>query len=536
MNERAQHDRTITEYFEILRRRKWILLLTVVIAPAVAVSIARSQPKLFTATTDVLLTGSATGAQSPLGGDATSLLQTQEEVAASPGVAGRVVLQTGIRSRSVATVQDEASFAGVGSADVLRIGITDRNPSVAVTLANAYATQYIQYKRELETGFLKRTQGEIEVRMDALRAKGQERSALYAVLAQEDQSLVQAQALQTQSAVVLRRATGAGQIQPRPTRDGVLGLIVGIMLGLAFALLWDAIDPRIRNSQALAEALGLPVLASLATPPRKLRRKRRLVMLENAGEPQADALRILATNLEFANVDRRFKAIMLTSPTGGEGKSTSAANLAVALARTGKRVVLVDLDLHRPVIEKFFDLEGRPGLTSVAIGRVPLEEALVRVVLTDRTPAAAPANGGNGDNGHRNDVAMLEVLPAGPLPPNPGEFVASLAVRSILDALRGRADVVIVDSPPLLEMSDALALSAAVDGIILVARLKSARRPLLRQTRQILDTTPAAKLGVVLTGAEREHGYWYARYGSYYPRTAPPYPPTRAPQTVARDR
>jgi non-specific protein-tyrosine kinase len=520
-------DKGVGDYVSVLRRRKWIVLLAMTAAPAAAVALSLQQPKLFSASADILLTSAATGAQSPVTGAGTSDIATQLQVAGAPVVAERVLRSTGLTSRTAGQIRGEASFGPVGAANVLRVSITDRSPSIAVTLANAYAHQYTAYRHQLDTAFLGSTRKQIEARMAALKAAGDKGTALYKTLAQKDQQLLQLEALQTVDAVVLRPADGASQIQPTPKRYGILGLIVGVMLAFALALLWDAIDPRVRTAHAVAELIGLPVLARLTAPRRRLRKQRRLVMLEDTSGRDADALRILGTNLEFANVDQRYKLVMFTSPMGSEGKSTTVANLAVALARAGKKVVLVDLDLHRPVIEKFFDLEGRPGLTSVALGRATLEDAIAKVPIAE-LPAAEAAKNGVGavtyqnGNGHGSrGVTLLEVLPAGPLPPHPGEFVASQAVRSILDSLRDRADIVLIDTPPLLEMSDTLALSGVVDGIILVARVKAARRPLLRQTRQVLDSAPAAKLGVVLTGAERETGYWYERYGSYYPRTAP---------------
>jgi Mrp family chromosome partitioning ATPase len=179
----------------------------------------------------------------------------------------------------------------------------------------------------------------------------------------------------------------------------------------------------------------------------------------------------------------------------------------------------VDLDLHDPTIEKFFDLEGHPGLTSVALGRLPLDAALVEIPIPwTPTPRkrgwGARAGDGTSENGHQQNVNVLELLPSGPLPPNPGEFVATQAVRSILEALRVRAEIVLIDSPPLLEMSDTLSLSGVVDGVVFVSRYKGARRPRLRHIRRVLHSTPTPTLGVVLTGIERDRRYGYGSYGS----------------------
>jgi polysaccharide biosynthesis transport protein len=511
---------SLGEYAAVLKRRLWIVLLAAVVVPAAAVYFSSAQSKLYAASTDVLLTSAATGVQSPLTSDGTSLIATQQEIAASPLIAQRVVRAAHITTRTAAEIHSELSLSAVGNADVLRITIKDRSPVAAVQLANLYARQYTEYRRSLDTSFIDSTRKEIQARMTALRDAGQQRSPLYTALAQKEQDLVQVAALQTVSAVVLRPSAAATRIRPSPKRDGALGLIVGLMLGLGLALVAEAIDPRVRTTNNISELVGLPVLGRLSTPRWRLRRKKRLVMLEDTTGEQANALRILSTNLDFANASRGAKLVMITSPTEGEGKSTTAANLAVAFARNGRRVLLADLDLHRPVIAKFFDVADGPGLTGAALGRFTLDDAIERVPIAVSEAELRLHNGGSpgddDDDGPFGGVAVLQVLPTGPIPTNPSEFVASPAVRSVLDELRERAEIVIIDAPPLLAVSDTLALSGIVDAVVLVTRVKGARRAILHQARHVLDSAPAAKLGIVVTGIEHEEGDWYDRYGTYY--------------------
>jgi succinoglycan biosynthesis transport protein ExoP len=195
--------------------------------------------------------------------------------------------------------------------------------------------------------------------------------------------------------------------------------------------------------------------------------------------------------------------VMVTSAAQGEGKSTTVANLAVALYRAGRNVVLVDLDLRRPTLDSFFGLEGRSvGLTDLARGEAKL------------TPIKPPDL-----DGPPELVGRLEVLTTGPLPKDTGEFVGSPALNRVLDELRERADIVLIDSPPLLAVGDAIALSAKVDGVIILARLNLVRRGMLDELRRILGNIPAAKLGFVVTGAEAEqenYGYRYGRYRYAY--------------------
>ena len=235
-------------------------------------------------------------------------------------------------------------------------------------------------------------------------------------------------------------------------------------------------------------------------------------MLEEPSGTQAEAFRVLRTNLEFVNLDRHAQAIMVTSALESAGKSTTASNLAVAMARAGKRVALVDLDLRRPSIARFFRLGGRPGLTQVALGHVDLEDALVPIPISahrQRNGAGPEEPAANGQGG---PLGLLEVLPSGPIPPDAGEFVATHAVGVTLSQLRERSEVIIVDAPPLLGLGDAMALTSKVDGILLVTRLKTLRRHALNELRRVLDNAPASALGFVITNAETEKGYGYG-YG-----------------------
>jgi non-specific protein-tyrosine kinase len=207
---------------------------------------------------------------------------------------------------------------------------------------------------------------------------------------------------------------------------------------------------------------------------------------------------------------------MVTSGLEEEGKSTTVANLAIAFARTGKRVALVDLDLRRPSLGRFFDLNGHAGLTDIALGHVELGEALCTI------PVAAPHDDDDDDrmrfNGNVGIEGLLEVLPTGPLPPDAGEFIQSRVVAEILRELEERADIVLIDAPPMLHVGDAMALTAKVDGLILVSRLNVLRRPMVSELRRMLSTAPAVTLGFILTGAHLEDSYEAVGYYAYGPR------------------
>jgi Mrp family chromosome partitioning ATPase len=314
--------------------------------------------------------------------------------------------------------------------------------------------------------------------------------------------------------------------------------------------LLDALNTRVRTATEVQERLDLPLLARVGETSKRLRRANRIVMLSDPQGPGAESYRILATNLEFVNLDRGAKSIMITSALRAEGKSTTAANLSVALARAGHRVTLVDLDLRLPTIHKLFGLDQGVGLAHVVLGRASLEEALVKIPILDGDAPPEPSNASAGStlqgpmkepfppnpaelvaaidtilsglqaesmSSNGSGGSMLQVLTTGPLPPNPAEFVDSHALDTILSDLEEQSDIVIVDAPPLLALSDSVKLTRKVDALVVMARLSLIRRPTLEELHRVLEGAPTAKLGIVVTGATPQDGYGYA-YGYGYGR------------------
>ena len=185
--------------------------------------------------------------------------------------------------------------------------------------------------------------------------------------------------LQTSNATVVKAPLRAPQVSPRPIRNGLFGLAFGVIIGLGLALLVDALDTRVRSGDEIAARLGIPLLGRLPEPPKKVRERQKLVMLAEPHGRQAEAFRMLRTNLELANIDEDVKIIAVASALPSEGKSTTVANLAVAAARGGQRVALVDLDLRKPMLATFFEGAGPWGVIDVALGRVSLADALLRM-------------------------------------------------------------------------------------------------------------------------------------------------------------
>jgi succinoglycan biosynthesis transport protein ExoP len=230
---------------------------------------------------------------------------------------------------------------------------------------------------------------------------------------------------------------------------------------------------------------------------------------------------VLRTNLDFAILEAGAETVMVTSPLEREQKSMTVANLGLAFARAGRRVVLADADFRRPMLDTLFKLDGRPGLTDVAVGRVELGDALAAVAIPglDRpSPATQPRPSGNG-NTDAASRGRLYILPSGPTPADAGEFVAKRAVTEILEELRVPADLVLVDAPPVLDGSSAIALSVNVDALVVVIGLDDVRAELLAETRRRLETSPGTKLGIIVTGGRGGLGEFNTgRHGAGRPK------------------
>ena len=516
---------TLHDYLRVVRRRKWVIATAVILIPLVAVILSMQQPKLFQASSELLLvqrdlSSSLTGIGQSGGFYPDRTLQTQADLAWTDEVARRALRVANESDMSPGQLLAATSVTPRIDADILSVSVVDGDPARAAMLATAYAKAFTAYKHELDTRAITQPLSNIEDEQAKLESEGEQDSAQYRDLESQRLRLQTLLTLQGGNSFQVREAGGAAQIQPRPFRNGLIALMFGIVAGFGLAFLREALDTRVRTAEELGERLHAPLLARLPEPPKRLASHDKLVMISEPASNQAEAFRMLRTNFEFVNLGYSAKVIMVTSAVESEGKSTSASNLAVALARSGKRVVLVDLDLRRPYLEKFFELEGHPGLTDVALGHVALDDALVRITVTESPNVPRHLGGLNGHgNGPSNGKVsgLLEVLASGPLPPDAGEFVGTEAVAKIVRELRDRSDFVIVDAPPLLSVGDAMALTSRVEAVIIVTRLKVLKRATVKELRRVLETSQALVLGYVVTGADEDQAYGYgANYGYGY--------------------
>lgn len=481
----------VRHYLEILRRHTWVVVAALVIVPVVAYVFSSLQTPAYEATSKVLISrqniaGSITGIQDPSGTELSDRpVQTQAALARVPDVVRRTLAASKLTDISIPAFLASSTVLPSANSDILEFHVTNGDPNAAQDLASAYARQFTRYRTELDTAPARRAREQLQARIKLLRKGGDTSSRLYSTLVDTEQKLATFEALQTNNAYVVQDSLGAVQVRPTTMRNMILGFGFGALLAVGLASLAHALDTRAKTVRSVEERLGVPLLGRLPAPPGG---DGNLVMQTDPAGIHAEAFRVLRANFEFVNRGHGAQVVMVTSAVEGEGKSTTISNLAVAFAREGKRVVVLDLDLRRPVLARLFGLAETPGVVEAAYGRVNLEKALQTVGTNSRG-------------------SSLRVIPAGRQQWDAGEFVTSNQLKSLLRELRGQADVVLIDAPPLLVSSDAVTLGSVVDGILLVTGRNSLRWEALDDVIRSLSMCAAPTLGWVVTGTETLAGY-----------------------------
>ncbi|MGH9126798.1 MAG: polysaccharide biosynthesis tyrosine autokinase, partial [Acidimicrobiales bacterium] len=415
------------------------------------------------------------------------------------------------------------SAVPVGQTDVIAITASDTYPAAAATIANTYARTYIAQRRSQDVNNALASAAEVQGKItdlqsqiDSLRAQinnAKDVNAATAAITPQLDSLTQEQGtfkqqladLQVEAALnsgdaqlVKPATTPTSPASPRPLRDAILAIAAGLILGVGAALVLDQLDDSIKSPDDLERTI--PRIPNLAVIPYvgawKAKDQTLVVSVTDPKAPAAEAYRSLRTALQFAGLDRPFRNVQVTSPSQGEGKTTTLANLGVALAQVGQRVVLVDCDLRRPRIHQFFGLDNEVGFTSVVLGHVPADAAL----------QDAP------------DIPGLQILPSGPLPPNPAEMLASSRCGEVLTALQAEADILLIDSPPVLPVTDAAVISGMADVTLLVVTAGFTTRRQAAKAVETLGQVEAPLLGTILNraGARDAYGYGYGYGYRYY--------------------
>jgi succinoglycan biosynthesis transport protein ExoP len=445
------------EHLDILRRR-WLGVLIIALATlALASAISLAMPKKYTATTRLFIAVAGDSVTDLAQGSnfAAKQMSSYAEVATSPRVLTPVIAQLGLvttpneLAESVeATVPVETVF--------LEIAATDRDPARAAQIANAVGQELTKVTSELTPD-----------KLDGTKA-------------------VQATPI------------AEAQLPDKPSSPKILqnlgvGLILGLFLGLGIAVLRHVMDTKVRNENDVRALTDSPILGVVAYDQDVSSHP--MILRDQPLAAPSEAVRRLRTNLQFIDLANRPRSIVISSSIPAEGKSTIALNLALSLADSGSRVILVDADLRRPSIAEYVGIEGGVGLTTVLIGRAEVEDVVQPLGKTS-----------------------LDLLPAGQIPPNPSELLGSVAMADLLEQLSGTYDMVLLDSPPLLPVTDAVVLSNLAGGALVVVGADRIHRPQLQQSLESLETAGAHLFGLVMNKIARREAAAYAYgYDSEYP-------------------
>ena len=447
---------TVQDYLRVLREQWLIIVSAVVVALVAACAVWLLRPPEYTARLTMYVSAQTadTAATAFEGAQLSQQRVTSYvELVSSTRVSREVIEELGLTGTPEEVAEQITASSALDSV-LIDVAVTGRSPEQVAAMANTVGDVFTGLVDELERPATRGAVPPVAVR-------------------------------------VVEPAT----VPTAPSSTGLpvtlaLGLLAGLAVGVGGALARNALDTSVKSLEQLRGAANAPNLGTIAydsdVP------KRPLTVHEEPQSPRTEAFRQLRTNLQFVDVDNPRKVIVVTSSLPREGKTTTLCNLAIALASAGSKVLVIEGDLRRPKAADLLGLERAVGLTSILAGRVRLEQAV------------QPWAGG-----------VLDVLASGPLPPNPSELLASQHMKILLAQLRDMYDVVLIDSPPLLPVTDAAAIAPATDGVILVCRFKETTRDQVTAAVEALDAVSARILGTVFTMVPSTGPRVYARSNAY---------------------
>lgn len=436
---------TFDDYISILRRSwAWILAATL-IGAAAAFGITSLMTPQYQATAQMFVSVRVPVEKGyHFSGDVfvAQRVASYVEVVDSPDVLNPVIAELGLDTTPKELMERIEVKSPTGTV-LFDVTATDPDPDQAARLANAIATSY---------------SAEIE------RLEG-------AAVAQGGSTPDSAQKPVSVS-VVKPAEVPEEPSSPQRLMNVVLGALLGLLAGIGVAVLRHTLDKSVRSQEELEQAVGSACLGAVAFDPSA----RNEPLASSDGSPRAEEFRRIRTNLQYVDVDVPARAVVVTSSLPDEGRTTAACNLAIALGRTGSKVLLLEGDLRRPRAGQYLGVDAVRGLTDVLMGDADLDSSIVAW-----------------------EPGMLDFLPSGPVPSNPSELLASHEMKALLDQLRVRYDAIVIDAPPLLLVSDSAVLAGVVDGAILVARHGQTTTEQVAQAARALGQVHAGILGTVLT-------------------------------------
>lgn len=488
--ERRDLGRQVREFGRVLREQWWIILLCLVLTTFAAGAYTATQKKEYESTAKLLLQPdnlSATIAGTSLAGtDPTRQINTDAQLVALPTVARRVTrsLDKPLSATAVRTSANPDS-------NILSVTVTDHDPDAAAEFANEFARQYITFRRDTTKARFKKALATVETRL----AQARKGTPDYTTLRAQAKQLRLLVSLQTGDAQLIQNANPRRTaVRPTPARNIAIGVIVGLLLGLGLAFLRDRLDRRLKNEDQIGAIMpGVPLIG-LVPEPRRGKASRLMT---------AEGFHTLQANLALLARERPLKTLLVTSAHPGEGKSTVAINLALAMIEKGQTPLVVDADLRRPALSERVKADRRVGVSSILAGEGALDTSVQEL------PVEASRNGNGPGIAIDGEVRLVG---AGPTPPNVQLLLSDRSLEGLHEASRASGEVVIFDGPPVGNFSDMLPLAREVDGVIVTVRLYHSRRDQLKRFAAQLANASIEPLGIVVLGTKGGPSRYYADY------------------------
>lgn len=516
------------------RRWWWLLLLGPIVAGMTAYWATSRQQDLYSARATMIINPAQSGQGQELTGlqAGERLGATYEQMVETDPVLTQVITDLGL-TLTLGELRANVSASAITGTQLLRVSVSDTDPQRAADIANAVArvisgfvatqgatltsasrealeSQIAASEAQIATlntqiqnleGDPNAAGGEIQAQVASLRVSLNQLQASYGDL------LVQRQEMELNEAAVQNRVTVWEQARvpgtpytPRVLLYTVLGVLAGLIVAAGGVLLIEFLDNTVKRDSPFEELVGAPVLSAISAVPKLQAGHEQLFVLNRPSSNDAEAIRLLRTNIEFAAATKEITTLVVTSPGPGEGKSTITANLALAMAQAGLSTVIIDADLRRPSQHTIFQVPNERGLTTLLTHpNQPWNWASVEVM-----------------------PGKLYVVPSGPLPPNPADLLSSDRLRELLRTMNQTVDLVILDSPPILAATDPLIIAPSTDGAVLVCRAGATKREALRRAADSLHQGSVRIIGVVLNQQAGRHGETYYSYQGYYGVDTPP--------------
>lgn len=507
----------LRQYIALFLQWWWLVLLAGLLAGGAAYLISRQMTPIYQSSTTLLINE----APSNRTADYTSLM-TSERLAQTYAqmITKRPVLERVIYRLKLPYTADElakmVSASPVRDTQLLTITVESPNPSLSPAVANALVVVFTEQLQETQSSRFQASKDNLQKQItdaetqianarDALEnatdpseisrweARLNQYEQIYANLVLSYEQIRTTEAQSFSNVVQIETAVPEfTPVKPKVIQNTLLAAVVGMMLAAGGVIAFDMLDDRVKNPEDIRRQLNLPVMGAIVRYDEP--EDGRLITQAQPRSPVAESFRALRTNVQYASVDDPIRTLLVTSPTPADGKTTVASNLAMVTAQGGKQVTVLDADMHRPRLHYAFHTDLQPGLSSLFVQRGLHLNGDLRA-----TP-----------------LETLHVISAGKMPPNPSELLGSQKMREIIAAILERSEMLIIDTPPVLSVTDAVVLAPVVDGVLLVVRPGHTRMSALKQSVEQLRYVGARVIGVVVNAVDTKKTRYNYYYKSYY--------------------